>query len=391
MPSEDVRIQHAPDGTPYVRPYLGRSPETGKQIRPYKEFPGMSDDQALEAAKEFVAHARESLASGDLGLRRQLMIYLDNAEATGALATSTLRKYRSYARRYVAPIAGMRVSEVGASTVDELMRTLIRGGSSGGEPLDRATVRCFQQFLQGAFNYFVSVGLAPRNPVKESMRIRVGRPEAEALDEESFRKLKDWIGGELGKDPTDRRGRSRRNAAMCMYLALRTGMRVGELCALRRGDVRTLQETISVSGTMSDMGRERQDETKGHQTRNISIGRPVCKAILDHERWQDGYLGQHDSSTPLFTLDGTHMTVTAMDRQFRAMRRECGISDRYHFHSLRHTHATYLLTVGRQSMRSVSQRLGHSDVRTTMTYCAHVLPADDAALASSMDEIWHSY
>ena len=386
----EVRLMHAPDGTPYVRPYLGRSPVTGKQVRPYKEFPGMGDDEALVAAREFVAHAREALESGTAGLQDQLMLYLDNAEATNTLAKSTIRKYRSYSKRYVAPIAGMQVADVSASVIDALTRGLIQDGPRGGKPLARFTVRCFQQFLQGAFNYFIAMELATRNPVKDSMRIRIESPEAEPLDEESFQKVKAWIGAELGEDPADDQGRVRRNAAMCMHLALKTGMRVGELCALRRRDVRTLQRTISVNGTMPDLGKARQNDTKSHRVRNISITQADCKAILDHERWQDGYLTKHDSATPIFTIDGTHMTADTMRNQFRRMCRECGLSEGYHFHTLRHTHATYLLANG-HPMRSVSQRLGHSDVRTTMTIYAHVLPADDANIAAGMDEIWESY
>lgn len=387
---EDVRLLHAPDGTPYVRPYLGRSPVTGKVVRPYKEFPGMSDDEALAAAREFVTHATDALENGaDNSLQGQLMLYLDNAEATSTLARSTIRKYRSYARRYVEPIADMQVQDVSASVIDALARALINDGPSGGKPLARSTVRSFQQFLQGAFNYFVAMELAERNPVKDSMRIRADTPEAEPLDEESFRKVRDWIDRELEAFPDSDLGRLRRNAAMCMSLALKTGMRVGELCALRRKDVRTMQGTISVNGTMPDVGNERQNDTKSHRVRNISITQEDCKAILAHEWWQDGYLAKHNQNTPIFTLDGTHMTPDTMRSQFRRMCRECGLSESCHFHTLRHTHATYLLANG-YPMRAVSQRLGHSDVRTTMTIYAHVLPADDGNLARGMGDIWGS-
>ena len=386
----DIKLLHAPDGTPYVRPYLGKSPTTGKPIRPYKEFPGMSDAEATVAAREFVAHCTDALESGARGLQAQLYLYLDNAEATRSLQASTLRKYRSYARRYVAPVADLPLSEVSASTIDTLTRGLIQDGPRGGKPLARSTVRCFQQFLQGAFNYFVAMELIARNPVKDSMRIRIDTPEAEPLDETAFQTVKGWLEREIAANPTDETGRTRRNAALCMQLALKTGMRVGELCALRRKDVRTLQRTISVNGTMPDNSRTRQNDTKGHRIRNIGITEADCKAILAHERWQMEYLPTADAITPIFTLDGSHMTPDTMRNQFRRMQRECKIDERYHFHTLRHTHATYLLMNG-YDMRSVSQRLGHSDVRTTMTIYAHVLPASDANLARGMDEIWSTY
>lgn len=384
-----VRLLHDTDGTPYVRPYLGRSPVTGKQVKPYKAFPGMTDDEALAAAREFVAHARDEIESGAYGLRAQLLLYLDGAEATNTLAASTVRKYRSYTRRYVGPLADMQVSEVSASDIDALTRSLIQDGPRGGRPLSRSTVRCFQQFLRGAYKHFININLADHNPAKDSMRIRADTTETEPLDEDALRRVTAWIRDELAGSSTDKQSRVRRNAAMCMHLALKTGMRVGELCALRRKDVRTLQRTISVNGTIAD-GKRRQNDTKSHRDRSVGITQADCRAILDHERWQDGYLGKPGPDTPLFTVDGTHMTPDTMRSQFRRMRSECGISEGYHFHTLRHTHATYLLANG-HPMRAVSQRLGHSDVRTTMTIYAHVLPADDGSLASGMEEIMESY
>ncbi|MBQ9004840.1 MAG: site-specific integrase, partial [Atopobiaceae bacterium] len=261
----------------------------------------MSDAEATIAAREFVAHCTDALESGARGLQAQLYLYLDNAEATRSLQASTLRKYRSYARRYVAPVADLPLSEVSASTIDTLTRGLIQDGPRGGKPLARSTVRCFQQFLQGAFNYFVAMELIARNPVKDSMRIRIDTPEAEPLDETAFQAVKGWLEREIAADPTDETGRTRRNAALCMQLALKTGMRVGELCALRRKDVRTLQRTISVNGTMPDNSRTRQNDTKGHRVRNIGITEADCKAILAHERWQMEYLPTADASTPIFT------------------------------------------------------------------------------------------
>ena len=63
-------IKHEPDGTPFVRPYLGTSQVTHKRIRPYRSFPGMSDSEALKAAQAWVntmatasrLHVRQSMA-----------------------------------------------------------------------------------------------------------------------------------------------------------------------------------------------------------------------------------------------------------------------------------------------------------------------------------------
>jgi integrase len=56
------------------------------------------------------------------------------------------------------------------------------------------------------------------------------------------------------------------------------------------------------------------------------------------------------------------------------------------FHDLRHTHASLLLSKG-QSLRAVSQRLGHSNPALTLRVYAHCLPSDDAQLAEGLNRM----
>jgi integrase len=56
------------------------------------------------------------------------------------------------------------------------------------------------------------------------------------------------------------------------------------------------------------------------------------------------------------------------------------------FHDLWHTVASLLLSAG-QSLRAVSQRLGHSNPALTLKVYAHCLPSDDAQLAAGLSRI----
>ena len=57
-----------------------------------------------------------------------------------------------------------------------------------------------------------------------------------------------------------------------------------------------------------------------------------------------------------------------------------------HFHSLRHSGATYYLTVKKVGLRQIQQLLGHSRLDTTQIY-THISPID---LKNSFDEVWKS-
>ncbi len=56
------------------------------------------------------------------------------------------------------------------------------------------------------------------------------------------------------------------------------------------------------------------------------------------------------------------------------------------FHDLRHTHATILLALG-VDIKTISQRLGHSSIVTTMNIYTHVLESLDKSAAEKLDKL----
>ena len=387
MSDEIVFVRHKPDGTPYVRVYLGKSPVTGRKVRPYKEFPGMTDDEAREAAGAWLRSVSATYRAGRAQRTGEMLTrYVDYMEADGH-SHNTIRNYRFYVRAYAEPIAKVPVGSVDAQRLDALFHDLLTVGHSG-RPLSQRTVRGFRMFLQGAFRYFCGLGLADHNPVMGTMRIRAPRDEAAAFGEDDLRRFMAWLDSALTADADGDLATLHRNAAMGMYLALHTGMRAGEVCALRRCDLRLAARTVSVNGNVAEVdGRPvRQDRTKGGRTRNLTVTDDDARAIRAHMAWQDGYLRRGGARLPLLTTSGGFMRPAQLSAQFRRVRTELGLDPSYTFHTLRHTHATWLLQNG-ADMRTVQERLGHARASTTLEIYGHVLPGRDQAAAESFARV----
>jgi integrase/recombinase XerC len=143
----------------------------------------------------------------------------------------------------------------------------------------------------------------------------------------------------------------RRDRAILMLL-YNTGLRVGELCALNREDVRLPTEGW---GALQVVG-------KGRRLQRLPINRPAAAAL-------SAYLADREDAEPALFLNrsGTRFSVRGIALLVNRYLRTAGITDRSGPHVLRHTFATHALRA-RPNLRAVQELLGHAWVTTTQRY-----------------------
>ncbi len=149
-----------------------------------------------------------------------------------------------------------------------------------------------------------------------------------------------------------------------VFLALYTGIRVGELCALKWEDI--TDNYIKINKTMtrikSDNGKtEIKIGTPKSDSSNRLIPTPQCLLPLINQFRNTGYVLSNDK------LDYTEPRL--MQIKFEKMISDCGL-DRTNFHALRHTFATRCVEAG-VDVKTLSEILGHSDVKTTLNRYVH--------------------
>lgn len=147
-------------------------------------------------------------------------------------------------------------------------------------------------------------------------------------------------------------------------VALRTGMRQGELLALRWSDLRFTADgagdTITVRHSLHSGAL---GPTKSGKPRHLPM-HPDVRAVLFPRRAADG-------AFVFAQADGSPLTGNIVKNPTRRAAEALGRPE-LHFHSLRHSFASQLVMNG-VPLQAVQKLLGHADVKMTLRY-AHLAP-----------------
>ena len=156
-----------------------------------------------------------------------------------------------------------------------------------------------------------------------------------------------------------------------IIIAYRTGMRLGEIYGLEWADINFDEQFISVQRSQC---RVRSDvfvkipKTKSG-VRRIDIDTTLALHLFEMKERLDcetQYVFPDPNDPKKFLIPWNVSTY------LRRMCRDAGIPER-NFHTLRHTHASVLLAHGTHP-KIVQERLGHADVRQTLTTYSHMTP-----------------
>lgn len=175
-------------------------------------------------------------------------------------------------------------------------------------------------------------------------------------------------------------------------LAITTGMRQGELLALRWQDVDLENTTLSVRRTLTrDGGRFTIGEPKTKKSRrSIRLTTQAAQTLREHlsRQLRDiEMLGdRYEDRGLVFTTDtGAPIIPSNLRRRSFAPLLKRAKLPRVRFHDLRHTCATLLLAKGVHP-KFVQELLGHATIAITLDTYSHVMPGMGDATARAMED-----
>lgn len=367
-------------GATYSYVVREKDPTTGKtKPRWVGGFP------TIKAAKEARDKARHDVHRGTWVPPQDTTVsaYLDGwiVAHSVELKPSTAKSYRDNIERYLKPTIGTeRLQALSPTRLSVVFKDLHENGGQGGKALSPRTVEFARSVLRRAMQDAMLDRIIEVNPVVGTKRPRVHKPKHQT-----------WTGAQvskfLGYVADDR-------VAVLWVLALATGMRRGELCALRWSDVDLDAGVLHVeqSVTVQKSGRT-YASPKNHERRDVSIDPRTASVVRTWRKsqaaerlaWGAAYRNADDL---VFTWeDGRPVAPDWVSRAFVDAQQGSGLP-RLKLHEARHTHATLLL---RESVpvHVVAKRLGHRDPSVTLNVYADAIPDDDGRAVETFSRaVW---
>lgn len=357
-------------------------PLTGERKRKYLRSKELGElEKKVDEFKEALKLGQAP--SGNMTVAEWCDKFLEETKST--VKTKTYVGYESNIRNYIRPNIG--VIPLKKLTVAQVQGMLLRMSSKGLKPQTVATAR---RILCVALNRAVSYGIIRRNVAQDSKAPR-SNATLVVLDKEEVHRLLEYA--------YDSRFLPETNDPMSLYLrrcfyllvmaSLDSGARLGEASALQWGDLRG--NRIYINRALE--GRKIGTPKTQSGYRAITLSKTTLKELATWKAYQEAYCkkwGFWKVSNKSFIFTNGHGNIINSQnmgsRWWRPLLKASGMPDGICWRSLRATSATLLLASG-VPVKSVSERLGHSNVSITLAKYAGIIRGIEEQSAVVMDGI----
>ncbi|MBQ3540154.1 MAG: site-specific integrase [Phascolarctobacterium sp.] len=293
--------------------------------------------------------------------------------------------YLKFCKNYIIPKLGtVKVKELTVLQLQEFLNLLTIENGVKGKPLAPSTVNGIRRTLINILAFAQDSKIITDNPAKKTKTLLTEEKEIIALSVDQLRKLievagtKEYIytGCKQLYDEDDGMKYLRWCTYYLLILEIATGMRQGEIFGLAwenidfENSMLTVKQNLQYSSEGMNID---SPKTKGSK-RKIKVDENTIAKLREWKQYQQDYAASIGDLFPntenlAFTNSfGKPLSASNFRRGYwRKLSLAAELPEDCTFHCLRHSHATNLLRAG-VDIRTVSHRLGHASIQTTMIY-----------------------
>jgi integrase len=344
--------------------------ETGKRQYIYKE----TRKEAAEALREALqAQKQGTLATGPKQkLKDYLVRWFDEMQKPN-LRDSTIERYENCIYKHILPALGhIELQKLTAQQIQSFYNSKRQAGYAAESVIN------FHKVIHKALDTAVRWRLVPRNVSEDVTLPKHGAEGAsQSLTVPQARYLLTAAKGH--------------ELEAMIVLLLDTGMRHGEITALRWEDINFEKGTVSIHRTVSHLrkGISEGEPKTATSEREIMLSPSVLAVLQEHrirqremqqragEKWQHLDL--------VFSNDkGGYLLKTTNTRKFHRLLARAGLPE-IRIHDLRYTAITLMMEMG-INQKAIQHRVGHAHLEQTWKY-THVSESMQAEIASRLDTL----
>lgn len=279
----------------------------------------------------------------------------------------------------ILPILGKkRLNDITPLILDNMYQQLKVGKNK--QQLGYHSMYNYYKLINVMFNQAIKWELLDRNPNLKANKPKREKKERNYYDLEQVDTLLSYLEYENIKYKT------------LIILALDSGARRSEICALRWSDINfdtqmmKIDKSLKVIRGVVDEATTKTENSK----REIMLSKSTINLLKEYKEWQDNYIkwvGKKWQGTDrIFTSkEGNYMHPSTCDHIMRKIVKKYNLVP-ICFHELRHTSASILINKG-INPKAVSQRLGHADTSITMEIYTHTFDTSKKDSALAFDDI----
>jgi integrase len=373
-------IRERSPGSFELRYSFGTDLATGKREIATATVRGSSKDAERELRRLLRSvDTGEHVDPSRITVRQWLTTWID---AVGLeVSPKASERYGEIVRNFLIPALGnLQLAKLAPVHIQDAYNGLATGGRRDGREggLSPQTRRHIHRILSAALGRAVEQQLLARNPADAFKKRlpKVERREMAVLTAEQSHRLLDGIRHTRVYWP--------------VLLALATGMRRGEILALRwqnvdleRGTVRVIE---SLEQTKAGLRAKPPKSEKARAITLPAFAIDELRRLKRHQAEELLMLGvrQASSNRLCARADGAPMQPRSLTHEFTRLIGRVRDIPRVRFHDLRHSHATQLLLAGVHP-KVAQERLGHSTISVTLDLYSHVTETMQEDAAARID------